>query len=91
MPDEIQPKALEQFGRALKPGGRFRLLEVVYSNDPTVRRWQQRVSKLVEWVYGARFDHRTLEHLEREPTLRVTETRYLKWQSYLQIDGISTK
>ena len=91
MPDELQPAALAQFGRVLKPGGRFRLLEMVYSDDPKIARWQRRVSAVVERLYGARFDRRTLEHIEKEPTLEVTSTRFLKWQSYLVIDGLRTR
>lgn len=41
MPDEIQPKAIEQFSRVLKPGGKFRLLEMIYSKDETIRKRQQ--------------------------------------------------
>ena len=91
MRDELQPKALKQFARVLKPGGRFRLLEVIYSSEPRIRKWQERISTLVERIYGARFDRETLQHLEREPSLRVTATRYLKWESYLVIDGVCTK
>jgi phosphatidylethanolamine/phosphatidyl-N-methylethanolamine N-methyltransferase len=91
MPDELQPRCLAQFGRVLKSGGRFRLLEVVYSSDPVVRRWQERVESLTSRIYGARFDRETLAHIDAEPTLEVTEMRFLKWQSYLLIDGICTK
>lgn len=88
MPDELQPAALAQFGRVLKPGGRFRLLEVVYSTDPTVRRWQERVAGITERLYGARFDRQTLSHIEREPMLEIAGTRVLKWGAYLLIDGV---
>lgn len=37
MPDHLQPLAIRQFERVLKPGGRFRLLEMVYSNDSKLR------------------------------------------------------
>ncbi len=33
MPDEIQKLAIEQFSRVLKPGGRFRFLEMIFSKD----------------------------------------------------------
>ncbi len=33
MPDELQPLAVKQFGRVLKPGGRFRILEIIYSKE----------------------------------------------------------
>jgi len=88
MPDELQPAALAQFARVLKPGGRFRLLEVVYSEDPTVRKWQDRLAGIMERLYGARFDRKTLSHLDQEPDLEVTGTRFLKWGAYLLIDGV---
>lgn len=88
MPDEIQPAALAQFGRVLKPGGRFRLLEVVWSRDASIRKKQERVAGLMERLYGARFDRQTLAHLDNEPTLEVTSTRFLKWESYLVIEGV---
>lgn len=87
MPDELQPAALAQVGRVLRPGGRFRLLEVLYSTDPQVLWVQRRVEGLVERLYGARFDRHTRQHIEREPTLEITGTRFLKWESYLLIDG----
>lgn len=88
MPDELQPAALAQFGRVLKPGGRFRLLEVVWSRDPAVRKVQERIAWLTERLYGARFDRQTRAHIEREPTLEITGTRFLKWDAYLLIDGV---
>ena len=36
MPDEIQELAIEQFSRVLKDGGRFRLLEIVYSKNEKI-------------------------------------------------------
>jgi len=42
MADEIQPLALEQFSSVLKPGGRFRLVEILYSRDASIRKRQER-------------------------------------------------
>ena len=91
MPDELQPFAIEQFERVLKPGGRFRLLEMVYSNDPERRRRQERFAPFVERVFGARFDRDTLAHLKRSAILNVTRTYYLKADVYLVIEGVRTK
>jgi len=89
MPDDLQPQALKQFARVLKPGGKFRLLEVVFSGDSSIEKWQRRASRLVEKLYGARLDRQTVAHIEAEPGLKVTNTRYLKWGSYLLIDGVA--
>lgn len=89
MPDELQPKAIEQFARVLKPGGRFKLLEMVFSKDDKIRKCQQRFAPFVEKVYGARFDRRTLDYLEQSPDLEVTRTSFLKDDVYLLIEGVS--
>lgn len=91
MPDHLQPLAIAHFARVLKPDGRFRLLEMVYSQDPARRRRQHFCAPFVEMVYGARFDRRTLSHLERSPHLRVTDTYYLKADTYLVIDEVCRK
>lgn len=88
MPDEIQSHAIEQFARVLKPGGRFRLLEIVYSKNPRIRRRQDFFAPFVEKVYGARFDRHTLQYLHDEPALRVTNTSFLKDDVYLLIEGV---
>ncbi len=88
MPDEIQALALEQFARVLKPGGRFRLLELVYSKNEKIRRKQEAFAPFVEKVYGARFDRHTLQHIERSEHLKVTRTSFLKDDTYLLIEGV---
>lgn len=88
MPDEIQNLAIEQFSRVLKPGGRFRLLEIVYSKNKKIRKRQNFFTPFVEIVYGARFDRNTLQHIEQSATLKVTKTSFLKDDTYLLIEGI---
>ena len=56
MPDHLQPLAIKQFERVLKPGGRFRLLDMIYSRDPKLRRGPEDFSGFIQTVYGARFD-----------------------------------
>jgi ubiquinone/menaquinone biosynthesis C-methylase UbiE len=90
MPDHLQPLAIAQFERVLKPGGRFRLLEIVYSWNPRLRRRQELLAPFVEGVYGARFDRRTLECLREASKLNVTRTRFLKHDTYLVIEGERT-
>lgn len=91
MPDHLQPLAVEQFGRVLKPGARFRLLEMIYSNDPDLRRKQDLFAPFVERIYGARFDRDTLGHVERSPVLEITNTFFLKKDIYLVIEGTCQK
>ncbi len=88
LPDEVQHLAIEQFARVLKTGGRFRLLEMFYSKNPTLRRRQLFFAPFVEKVYGARFDRNTLEHIEKNKKLKITNTRYMKDDTYLLIEGI---
>lgn len=88
MPNQLQPLAIDQFHRVLKPGGRFRLLEMVYSKDSKLRRRQERFAPWVEAVYGARFDRDTLLFLQQHPGLEVTNTRFLKDDVYLLIEGV---
>jgi demethylmenaquinone methyltransferase/2-methoxy-6-polyprenyl-1,4-benzoquinol methylase len=88
LPAEFQDQALAQISRVLKPGGRFCLLEMVYSKDPSIRKRQDRFAPFVEKVYGARFDRNTLEHAQNTPGLKVTGTRFVKQDTYLLIDGV---
>jgi ubiquinone/menaquinone biosynthesis C-methylase UbiE len=88
MPDELQPMALVQFGRVLKPGGKFRLLEMIYSKDSKIRRRQEFFTAFVEKVYGARFDRKTVQYIEESAELDITSTRFLKDDVYLLIEGV---
>jgi len=91
LPEEVQHEALAQFSRVLRPGGKFRLLEMVYSQDPALRRRQERFTPFVEKVYGARFDRNTLAHVRSTPGLTVTATRFIKHDTYLLIEGVCEK
>jgi SAM-dependent methyltransferase len=90
LPDHLQPLAVEQFERILKPGGRFRLLEIIYSKEPWLKRRQDFFAPFVERAYGARFDRHTLEHVRRAAKLTLVETRFLKHDTYLVIEGKRT-
>jgi len=87
LPDQLQPRALEEMIRVLKPGGRFKLLEIVYSKDARLRRRQEFLAPLVEKLYGARFDRRTLEYLREKDNIEIVSTRFLKADTYLLIEG----
>jgi ubiquinone/menaquinone biosynthesis C-methylase UbiE len=88
MPDDVQALAIEQFARVLKPGGQFRLLEMVYSKNERIRKKQAAFAPFVEKVYGARFDRNTLRYLEQSATLTVSSTSFLKDDTYLLIEGV---
>ena len=88
LPRDLQDQAVSEFARVLKPGGRFRLLEMRYSDDPALRRRQNFFASFVARVYGAGFDRETLLHVQNNPNLKVTGTRYLKHDTYLLIDGV---
>jgi len=87
LPAGLQEQAIAQFGRVLKPGGKFRLLEMVYSKDPLLRRRQDFFAPFVEKVYGARFDRDTHRHLLNHSGLKVTAQNFIKHDTYLLIEG----
>lgn len=91
MPDELQPQAIEQFQRVLKPGGRFRLLEIIYSKNHKLRKRQERLAGFVEKVYGARFDRNTLEHLQKAAKLKICNISYLKDDTHMLIEGLCVR
>ncbi len=88
MPDEIQQLAIKQFSRVLKRGGRFKVLEIVFSKNSQIRERQERFAWFVEKIYGARFDRNTLNYFEQSPHFNVTSTSYLKDDTYLLIEGL---
>ena len=88
MPNEFQPNTLMQFSRVLKPGGKFKLLEMIYSKDKTIRKRQDLFTGFVEKVYGARFDRKTVQYLEESDELVITRQRFLKDDVYLLIEGM---
>ncbi|MFQ5605859.1 MAG: class I SAM-dependent methyltransferase [bacterium] len=88
MPDNLQPLAIQQFERVLKPGGRFCLLEMKYPQNSKLRKLFELFSPFVEKVYGARFDRNTLEYLKESTKLKINNTYFLKWDVYLVIEGV---
>lgn len=87
LPDRLQPPALAQMRRVLVPGGRFRLVEILYSRRFWRRLPQKLLTPFVEGVYGARFDRHTREHLEATPGLEITRSRWLREDTHLLLEG----
>lgn len=87
LPDPLQPPALAEMARVLRPGGRFRLVEMVYSKKPFRRLVQRIMAPYVELVFGARFDRRTVEHIEETDGIEITDTRWLQEDTYLLVEG----
>jgi demethylmenaquinone methyltransferase/2-methoxy-6-polyprenyl-1,4-benzoquinol methylase len=87
MPDELQPLAVRQFERVLKPGGEFCLLEMQYPSNPGLKKLFELFSPFVEKVYGSRFDRNTLELIQKSSKLKINQTYFLKWDVYLVIEG----
>ena len=86
LPDPLQPLALAEMVRVLKPGGSFKILEMRYSKDPRLLRRQRLFAPFVEKVYGARFDRHTLEHMQADERIEIS-ARFLKADTYLLIEG----
>jgi len=76
LPDEMQPGALRELRRVVKPGGTLRLLEYVRPKGA----WRGFIARLWEpwmaWAYGAGFDRRTEAHL-RALGMEIVETRFV--------------
>jgi ubiquinone/menaquinone biosynthesis C-methylase UbiE len=87
MPNNLQSIAINEFARVLKPGGKFKLVEIVYSNQPGLYRKQKLMSAYVEKVFGAKFDRNTLEVLSSNKDLTITSTKFIKDDTYLLIEG----
>jgi len=87
VPAELQKRVVGQIARVLKPGGKFRLLEMIYSKTPALRKRQDFFAPFVEKVYGARFDRKTMEHVKEAEKLTITSTRFLLHDTYLLIEG----
>lgn len=88
MPDELQDLAINQIVRVLKPGGKFLILEMIYSKDKKLLKRQKRFGPFVEKVYGARFDRQTLRRFQENENLQVNKTYFVKADVYLMIEGI---
>lgn len=87
LPDELQPPALAEMSRVLAPGGRFRLVEILYSKRLGRRLAQRILAPYARWVFGAGFDRRTRAHLKSTPGLELTRTRWLKGDTHLLLEG----
>lgn len=76
LPDALQPAALAEIRRVLKPGGNAILLEYVFSQNAFKRLSMRAFAPIVEFLYGARFDRRTVDHL-KAGGWRIESERFL--------------
>lgn len=90
MPNHLQALAINQMIRVLKPGGRFRILEMVYSKRFFLKLRQWCFAPFVYWVYGAAFNRPTLTLLNEASKLKITNISFLKEDTYLLIEGEKT-
>lgn len=88
IPNEYQKKTIDEFARVLKPGGKFKILEIVYSKNPKIRVRQKLLSRYVKFVFGASFERQTLDIIKANNNLKITNISYLKDDTYLLIEGI---
>lgn len=86
LPDEAQRAALAEVRRVLKPGGRLRLLEYVYSRHPARRLGMRLLAPVVEFLFGARFDRRTTEHL-REAGFLLERSEFVSGDVLLLLEA----
>ncbi|MEK6731398.1 MAG: methyltransferase domain-containing protein [Pseudomonadota bacterium] len=87
MPDHLQPPALDQMVRVLKPGGKFRVLEIAYSKETVAFLKQKIFAPFVRRVYGAEFNRHTLDYIIAHPHLQITRQLYIKGDTHLLIEG----
>lgn len=74
--DELQPAALRELVRVVKPDRPIRLLEYVRPRG-AVRRFISRLwAPWIAWAYGASFDRRTEAHI-RDAGLAIVSSRYV--------------
>ena len=86
IPPELQTTVLNQFARVLKPGGKFRTIEMITSKIPSVRLRQKIFAPFVKTVYGAGFDRNTHIHIEESEKFRIDKSYFLKQDVYLFIE-----
>lgn len=86
LPTVSQPTALEEVYRVLKPGGRFRLVEIVASNNRFVR-WRQNLFSSRKLAGHTQLYRRTLMFVRGHPDLIIERVTYLKGDTDLLIEG----
>ena len=76
LPNDLQPRALSEVARILRPGGKLVLIEYQYSEKLLRRALMKLMAPFVRWAYGAGFDRETARHL-REGGWQIEEETFL--------------
>lgn len=75
LPDALQPAALRELRRVVKPDGTVRLLEYVRPRSPVRRLIARLWQPWIAWAFGAGFDRRTEEHI-RDAGLEIVSAGF---------------
>jgi ubiquinone/menaquinone biosynthesis C-methylase UbiE len=76
LPDELQPTALRELARVVKPGAPIRLLEYVLPRGKARRASARLWAPWAAWAYGAGFDRRTETYIP-QAGLEIVESRFV--------------
>ena len=76
MPDKLKQKALKEIKRICKTNGKIILLEYEYSKKTVRKLFMKFLTPYVDFMYGARFDRRTIEAIRNEK-LKIVYDKYV--------------
>jgi ubiquinone/menaquinone biosynthesis C-methylase UbiE len=83
--------ALEQMRRVLKPGGKLFLVEHGLTSDPGVQRWQHRLNKVQNFVFGGCHTNRDIRRLVTEAGFEFDQVDQYYMQGAPRFAGFMTR